>query len=100
MTIPDPACMSTDELAGWLAQSEYFRHARGGYKPSTEDPCGDCTVAFHLEMRAEGHCNGIPGLARKGRVLSSKAAIMARIYHFRRVLVDMGLDPAHAESVG
>ena len=93
MTIPDPACMSTDELAGWRAQAEHD-------KPSTEDPCADCTIAFHLEMRAEGHCNGIPGLARKGRVRSSKAAIMARIYHFRRVLVDMGLDPAHAESVG
>ena len=97
MTIPDPLCMTPDELDAWRAAAEYVRVNWGHSR--TDDPCSDCTLAFHLEQRALGACNGIPGIGRKPRRAATKDAIMQRLYHFRRVLVDKGLDPAHAERV-
>lgn len=98
MKVPDPACMTPEELAAWRKAADYV-NVSWGRANLTEDPCSDCTMAFHLEMREEGRCNGIPGLARKPRESNSHNSAMQRRYYFRRILADKGLDPAHAESV-
>lgn len=46
-----PACMTADELALWQ---------RDPYKHPVSVPCIDCPMAFAIEMRRQGCCNGEP----------------------------------------
>ncbi len=51
-----PACMESDELAGWQGASAMAQ--RHGSRPVL--PCQDCLSSFAAEMRAVGRCNGTP----------------------------------------
>jgi hypothetical protein len=50
-----PACMEPDELAAW---GEMNGRVRGSGQ--AQSPCTDCRLAFAIEMRAIGRCNGTP----------------------------------------
>jgi hypothetical protein len=51
-------CLSPRELALWRAANERLdtRHDRSATL------CADCTIAYAAEQRAEGKCNGTPGV--------------------------------------
>jgi hypothetical protein len=51
----DPACMRADELEDW------WKLNRSAVNMRVKSPCRDCTLAFALEMRTVGLCNGAPG---------------------------------------
>ena len=97
--IPDPKCMSSDELAFWL---EAHRVVLVRDPNAATDPCADCTVGFAAEMQAQDRCNGIPGLTRKRREPGPDPGWRERnrVDYFRRVLRDKGLPVSHAERVG
>jgi hypothetical protein len=94
--LPDPLCMTPDELAGWHAANDLL----SARQPS-RDPCSDCLVAFARDMMAEGRCNGIPGLGRKPRAEPPHPAWRERnrLDYFARRLGDMGLPREHARVV-
>ena len=52
--------MTPDELALWHEQAARVRSLFD--RRAATDPCADCTVAFSDEMRAQGRCNGTPGV--------------------------------------
>lgn len=91
---PEPACMSEEELASWRAMAVTV--ARGAL-----DACYDCPLAFSSEMRAQGRCNGIPGLGRRATRAAqpSRENDRLRRQHYRRLCRDRGIDEAHAERV-
>ena len=96
MALPDPRCMTPDELAGWHAANDQLNS-----RMPSQDPCSDCLVGFAREMMAEGRCNGIPGLGRKPRDEPPHPEWRARNRrdYFARRLGDMGLPPEHARVV-
>lgn len=51
----EPACMDADEYALWRSTSVALPAAHRDLIP-----CDDCPLAFALEMRTEGRCNGTP----------------------------------------
>lgn len=53
-------CMTVDEYAGWDA-------ANAVLSQRAASPCEDCPLAFHVEMLAEGRCNGAPTVRTPGR---------------------------------
>lgn len=88
-----PACMSRSELDSWLDVARYVNNG-------TADPCSDCIAPFAAEMRAEGRCNGIPGLVRKrSRKEDTADRRRFRLIYIRQRLVSLGIDAAHAERV-
>ena len=61
MTIPDPACMTTDEYTLWLEGARYLSQ---WFRVPMIDACADCIPAFAAEQDAIGRCNGTPGVSR------------------------------------
>ena len=61
MTIPDPACMTTDEYALWLEGARYLSQ---WFRVPMIDACADCVPEFAAEQDAIGRCNGTPGVSR------------------------------------
>lgn len=49
--------MSDTDFADWTAKNDAI-YSMTDRAPS---PCHDCTLAFAIEMRAEGMCDGHPG---------------------------------------
>lgn len=90
----EPACMTRAELDSW-------REVAGYVNNGTADPCTDCLPDWAAEMRAEGRCNGIPGLIRKAsRKPETPERIRGRLFYITQRCRALGIDPAHAERVG
>jgi hypothetical protein len=53
-----PACMSREDLAGWLRHNAKSMLSADDRR---QPPCADCTEEYAAEMRALGRCNGRPG---------------------------------------
>ena len=67
-----PACMTTEELLLWDEANRIT-------SKTAETPCRDCPVAFAVEMRAVGRCNGVPLEGRWGRPpLNEQARLQAQ----------------------
>jgi hypothetical protein len=59
--------MSADELASWQDMNSQTTSHR------TDRPCHDCPVAFAMEMRALGRCNGEPMEERRWGIPYTRA---------------------------
>jgi len=76
-----PACMDAAEWAAWSETND-------GRTPGLRvvlgaaSPCHDCTLAFALEMRADGRCDGTP-LATRPHVLTDDERVNRRRAQWR-----------------
>jgi hypothetical protein len=60
--------MEDAEWALWRESVETFTYATERLRPKS--PCQDCTLAFAVEMRREGRCDGVPALPFRPIVLA------------------------------
>ena len=69
--------MTADELAAWSEANERLRNP-------VKSACLDCPMAFALEMRAAGCCNGEPGVIGRPRIDQPRVAYTGRRGPFKR----------------
>lgn len=99
MGLPRVACMDDDEIEAWRTAAMQVRMR--GAAAQTLDPCIDCLASFAEQMRSEGRCNGIPGMARRLNRADppSRDVVQMRRAYLRRVCHRLGIDVAHADLV-
>lgn len=69
-----PACFADDEWESW-SEAANVAAAQTRWGKPVQSPCADCPLAFALQMRAEGRCDGVPG--GLGRPVVGSEAIAA-----------------------
>lgn len=74
-----PACMTAEEHRLWIEANGLLNDHLQARRP-----CEDCPIAWADERRAEGRCNGTPGLiepvgsgSRKGWAVRGRALLEA-----------------------